>query len=63
MSTSALKQNTKLGGTASHVTVCKVAHGLMTMTNNPTVVHPDEELFSAIKAGVDALPPDESKWF
>ncbi|KAI0740687.1 aldo/keto reductase [Earliella scabrosa] len=41
-----------LGGTASHIVVAKVAHGLMTMT----CVVPDEQAFDAIKSGVDALP-------
>ncbi|EPT06153.1 hypothetical protein FOMPIDRAFT_83774 [Fomitopsis schrenkii] len=52
-----LKNTAKLGGTASHITVGKVAHGLMTMTMTASIQHPDEELFEAIKAGVDALPP------
>ncbi|KAI0831436.1 aldo/keto reductase [Trametes gibbosa] len=48
----------KLGGTASDVTVAKVAHGLMMMTwRDPNVPLPDEEAFECIKAGVDALPP------
>jgi len=48
---------TKLGGTASDVTVGKVAHGLMMMTWRDTNVPlPDEEAFEAIKAGIDALP-------
>ncbi|KAI0938333.1 hypothetical protein AcV5_000037 [Taiwanofungus camphoratus] len=47
----------KLGGTASSITVGKVAHGLMMMTwRDPNVPLPDEEAFEAIKAGVDALP-------
>jgi len=47
---------TKLGGTASDVTVGKIAHGLMRMTW--AKVHtPDQEAFEAIKAGVDTLPP------
>ncbi|OCH95019.1 aldo/keto reductase [Obba rivulosa] len=45
----------KLGGTASNITVAKVAHGLMTMTWTPNPV-PDEQAFEAIKAGIDALP-------
>ncbi|KAK7463584.1 hypothetical protein VKT23_006930 [Stygiomarasmius scandens] len=49
-------QSTKLGGTASDVTVARVSHGLMTMTWTPNPV-PDEICFEAIKAGVDALPP------
>ncbi|KAH9842661.1 aldo/keto reductase [Rhodofomes roseus] len=49
-----LKITTNLGGTASHIVVGKVAHGLMTMTR--AVAHSDEELFEAIKAGVDELP-------
>ncbi|EKM49574.1 uncharacterized protein PHACADRAFT_106317 [Phanerochaete carnosa HHB-10118-sp] len=44
-----------LGGTASHITVGKVAHGLMMMTWTPNPV-PDEICFEAIKAGVDAMP-------
>ncbi|KAG0705892.1 NADP-dependent oxidoreductase domain-containing protein [Suillus ampliporus] len=47
---------TSLGGTASNITVGKVAHGLMMMTWTPEPV-PDEQCFEAIKAGVDALPP------
>ncbi|KAJ6595705.1 aldo/keto reductase, partial [Mycena vulgaris] len=52
---------TKLGGTASDVTVGRVSHGLMMMTCvPPCAVSPvdssDEECFAAIKAGVDALP-------
>ncbi|KAJ7652126.1 aldo/keto reductase [Mycena polygramma] len=50
-----VQQTTKLGGTASDVTVSRVAHGLMMMTWIPTPV-PDEECFEAIKAGIDALP-------
>ncbi|KAN0088006.1 NADP-dependent oxidoreductase domain containing protein [Tylopilus felleus] len=51
------RATTNLGGTASNVIVGKVAHGLMSMTwkENPV---PDEQCFAAIKAGVDALPPD-----
>ncbi|EKM55536.1 uncharacterized protein PHACADRAFT_184323 [Phanerochaete carnosa HHB-10118-sp] len=45
-----------LGGTAYHITVGKVAHGLMMMTWTPNPV-PDEICFDAIKAGVDAMPP------
>jgi len=47
---------TSLGGTASNITVGKVAHGLMLMTWRAEPV-PDEQCFEAIKAGVDALPP------
>ncbi|KZT11235.1 Aldo/keto reductase [Laetiporus sulphureus 93-53] len=47
-----------LGGTASNVKVAKVAHGLMRMTWSGTGLLPDEQCFEAIKAGVDALPPD-----
>ncbi|KZT71736.1 Aldo/keto reductase [Daedalea quercina L-15889] len=47
----------KLGGTASGVTVAKVAHGLMMMTWRGAGPAPDEQCFEAIKAGVDALPP------
>ncbi|KAJ6544725.1 aldo/keto reductase [Mycena sp. CBHHK59/15] len=50
-----VSQTTKLGGTASDVTVGRVAHGLMMMTWIPTPV-PEEQCFEAIKAGVDALP-------
>ncbi|KIM87333.1 hypothetical protein PILCRDRAFT_3825 [Piloderma croceum F 1598] len=48
---------TTLGGTASDVTVGKIAHGLMRMTWT-AVPTPDEVAFEAIKAGVDTLPPD-----
>ncbi|KAG2158388.1 NADP-dependent oxidoreductase domain-containing protein [Suillus bovinus] len=51
-----IRVTTSLGGTASNVTVGKVAHGLMMMTWTPNQV-PDEQCFEAIKAGVDALPP------
>ncbi|EPT04693.1 hypothetical protein FOMPIDRAFT_1113169 [Fomitopsis schrenkii] len=47
----------KLGGTASNVTVAKVAHGLMTMTWRGSEPVPDEQCFEAIKAGIDAVPP------
>jgi len=50
-----IRATTFLGGTASNVTVGKVAHGLMMMTWTPNPV-PDEQCFEAIKAGVDALP-------
>ncbi|KAF7340253.1 Aldo/keto reductase [Mycena venus] len=50
-----VQQTTKLGGTASNVTVGRVAHGLMMMTWLPTPV-PEEQCFEAIKAGIDALP-------
>ncbi|RDX56629.1 aldo/keto reductase [Lentinus brumalis] len=43
----------KLGGTASGITVAKVAHGLMRLGYNAS----EEQSFEAIKAGVDALPP------
>lgn len=47
---------TTLGGTASHVKVGKVGHGLllMTWTTNPV---PDEVAFEAIKAGIECMPP------
>ncbi|KAI9067114.1 aldo/keto reductase [Trametes sanguinea] len=45
----------QLGGTASHVTVAKVSHGLMMMTWRAVPIS-DEEAFETIKAGVDALP-------
>ncbi|KAG1905976.1 NADP-dependent oxidoreductase domain-containing protein [Suillus fuscotomentosus] len=51
-----IRATTSLGGTASNVTIGKVAHGLMMMTWTPEPV-PDEQCFEAIKAGVDALPP------
>lgn len=51
-----IRATTSLGGTASNITVGKVAHGLMMMTWTPEPV-PDEQCFDAIKAGVDALPP------
>ncbi|OJT14576.1 Pyridoxal reductase [Trametes pubescens] len=48
----------KLGGTASDITVGRVAHGLMMMTwRDPSIPLPDEEAFEAIKAGVDIMPP------
>ncbi|KAI0740678.1 aldo/keto reductase [Earliella scabrosa] len=47
-------KTTTLGGTASHIVVAKVAHGLMTLTMAKVV--PDEQAFDAIKSGVDALP-------
>ncbi|EIW60011.1 aldo/keto reductase [Trametes versicolor FP-101664 SS1] len=48
----------KLGGTASDITVGKVAHGLMMMTwRDPSHPLSDEDAFEAIKAGVDAMPP------
>ncbi|KAF7289289.1 Aldo-ket-red domain-containing protein [Mycena indigotica] len=50
-----VQKTSKLGGTASNVSVSRVAHGLMLMTWTPTPV-PDEQCFEAIKAGVDALP-------
>ncbi|KAF9068477.1 aldo/keto reductase [Rhodocollybia butyracea] len=50
-----VSQSIKLGGTASHISVGRVAHGLMTMTTTPHPVS-DEQAFEAIKAGVGALP-------
>ncbi|TBU50915.1 aldo/keto reductase [Dichomitus squalens] len=48
----------KLGGTASGITVGKVAHGLMTLTSqDPNVPTDEEAAFAAIKAGIDVLPP------
>ncbi|TFY76051.1 hypothetical protein EWM64_g7959 [Hericium alpestre] len=52
-----IKKTTKLGGSASHITVSKTGHGLMMMTWKPTPV-PDEQAFEAIKAGLDSLPPN-----
>lgn len=46
-----------LGGTASNVVVGKVAHGLMSMTWKE-VPESDDQCFEAIKAGIDALPPN-----
>ncbi|KAF8532602.1 NADP-dependent oxidoreductase domain-containing protein [Gautieria morchelliformis] len=43
----------RLGGTAKHIEVVNVSHGLMRMTWVPTPV-PDEQAFKAIKDGVDA---------
>ncbi|KAH9950693.1 aldo/keto reductase [Amylocystis lapponica] len=54
-------QNTvKLGGTASDVTVAKIAHGLMMMTwlkKDGDTTLSDEVGFASIKAGCDQLPP------
>ncbi|KAJ7455942.1 aldo/keto reductase [Mycena galericulata] len=50
-----VQQTTKLGGTASDITVGRVAHGLMMMTWIPTPA-PEDQCFEAIKAGIDALP-------
>lgn len=49
---------TKLGGTASSVSIAKVAHGLMMMSWKTPVV-PDEQAFEAIKAGLDLVQPGE----
>ncbi|KAG8214672.1 NADP-dependent oxidoreductase domain-containing protein [Butyriboletus roseoflavus] len=51
------RATTNLGGTASDVVVGKVSHGLMSMTWKPDPV-PDGQCFEAIKAGIEALPPD-----
>ncbi|KZT67696.1 Aldo/keto reductase [Daedalea quercina L-15889] len=51
-----IKNTTKLGGTASGVTVAKVGHGLMMMTWRGSGPVPEEQCFAAIKAGIDALP-------
>ncbi|KZT71694.1 Aldo/keto reductase [Daedalea quercina L-15889] len=51
------RNTAKLGGTASSVTVAKVAHGLMMMTLRAAGPVPDDQCFEAIKAGIDALPP------
>ncbi|KAI8993766.1 aldo/keto reductase [Trametes punicea] len=45
----------RLGGTASHIVVGKVAHGLMMMTWRAVPIS-DEEAFETIRAGIDALP-------
>ncbi|KAF9078709.1 aldo/keto reductase [Rhodocollybia butyracea] len=52
-------QTIRLGGTASGISVGRVAHGLMTMTWVSGTTNPisDEQAFEAIRAGVDALPP------
>ncbi|KAJ7159013.1 aldo/keto reductase [Mycena crocata] len=50
-----VQKTTKLGGSASDVTVSRVAHGLMMMTWTPTPAS-DDQCFEAIKAGIDALP-------
>jgi len=50
--------STQLGGSASSVHVAKVAHGLMLMTSKNPVV-PDEQAFTAIKAGLDLVAPGE----
>lgn len=50
-----VQTTTTLGGTASHVKIGKVAHGLMMMTWTPKPV-PDDICFAAIKAGCDELP-------
>ncbi|PIL24119.1 transporter [Ganoderma sinense ZZ0214-1] len=48
----------KLGGTASNITVGKVAHGLMTVVgHSEDAMLDDEAVFAAIKAGVDLMPP------
>jgi len=44
-----------LGGSAAHVRVGAIAHGLMLMTWKATPV-PDDQCFESIKAGIDALP-------
>ncbi|KAM5533277.1 hypothetical protein V8D89_013054 [Ganoderma adspersum] len=48
----------RLGGTASNITVGKVAHGLMTVVgHSEDAMSEDEAVFAAIKAGVDLMPP------
>ncbi|TBU24544.1 aldo/keto reductase [Dichomitus squalens] len=47
----------KLGGTASNITVGKVAYGLMTLTRDPNIPTDEEAAFVAIKAAVDLMPP------
>ncbi|KAJ3965972.1 aldo/keto reductase [Lentinula raphanica] len=46
-----VSQSIKLGGSASHISVGRVAHGLMMLS-----AVSDEQAFESIKAGVDALP-------
>ncbi|KAJ4485874.1 aldo/keto reductase [Lentinula aciculospora] len=46
-----VSSSVKLGGSASHIAVGRVAHGLMLLT-----AVSDEQAFEAIRAGVDALP-------
>ncbi|KAG8929812.1 hypothetical protein FRC01_003735 [Tulasnella sp. 417] len=48
---------TSLGGTASSITINKVAMGLMMLTWTATPV-PDEQAFEAIKAAIDHIPKD-----
>jgi len=48
---------TKLGPPASHISVGKVAHGLMLMTWVPNPV-PDEQCFEAIRASLGSVPVD-----
>ncbi|KIK56438.1 hypothetical protein GYMLUDRAFT_99239 [Collybiopsis luxurians FD-317 M1] len=52
-----VSQSIRLGGTASNISVGRVAHGLMGMTARWPNPISDEEAFESIKAGVDALPP------
>ncbi|KAH9857012.1 aldo/keto reductase [Lenzites betulinus] len=48
---------TKLGGSASDITIGRIGHGLMMMTwRDPNFPLPEEEAFECIKAGIDALP-------
>ncbi|TBU40036.1 Aldo/keto reductase [Dichomitus squalens] len=47
----------KLGGTASNITVGKVAYGLMTLTRDPNIPTDEEAAFVAIKPAVDLMPP------
>ncbi|KAM5531837.1 hypothetical protein V8D89_014467 [Ganoderma adspersum] len=52
-----MAKTVKLGGTATDVTICRVAHGLMMMTwRDSNFPLPDEEAFATIKAGIDAMP-------
>jgi len=44
-----------LGGPASHISVGKVAHGLMLMTWTAKPV-PDEQCFEAMQASIESVP-------
>jgi len=50
-----MSSTTKLGGTASDVSVGKIAHGLMGMTWTQNPVE-DEVAFEAIKTSIDSVP-------
>ncbi|TFY76052.1 hypothetical protein EWM64_g7960 [Hericium alpestre] len=52
-----IHRTTHLGGTASDIVIAKIGHGLMMMTWKPTPVS-DKQAFAALRAGMDALPPN-----